>query len=96
MTTLISPRVRKVIGKRRILMIGFRISSNMAKIKATFMIVSILGVKERFLQISFSMTSAKAIKRVYLRILFMYLFGNNYTACCQNNKAENNGDTKIY
>lgn len=70
-TILISPRVKKVIGRSSIFMTGFKMSSNIAKIKATFMIVSIFGEKERFFQISFSITRAKAIKRVYLSIFFM-------------------------
>jgi hypothetical protein len=37
------PKVRKVIGKRRILTIGLRINSKMASIRATFTIVSISG-----------------------------------------------------
>jgi hypothetical protein len=57
---LIKPRVIKVMGRRRILIIGLRISSKTANIRATFIIVSSLGEKERLPQISFSMTRAKA------------------------------------
>ena len=80
MTILMRPRVKKVIGRSNILIIGFSINSNIARIKATLMMVSILGENERFLQISFSITKANAKNRVYLRIFFMCSTGNYYTA----------------
>jgi len=80
MIILIKPRVKKVMGKSKIFSIGLRINSKMAKIKATFIIVSILGEKLKLDQISFSITRAKAKKRVYLRSFFMSDIGNYYTA----------------
>lgn len=89
-TILMRPRVKKVIGRSSTLIIGLRINSKIANIKDTLTMVSILGEKERFLNISFSITRANPKNSVYLRIFFMCSTGNYYTACSQNNKADNN------
>ena len=75
------------MGNSKILRIGLRTNSKMAKIKATLIIVSIFGEKLKLDQISFSITKAKPKNRVYLRIFFMSKIGNYYTAYRQNDKA---------
>jgi hypothetical protein len=45
------PKVRILIGKSRILIIGFKRISKMAKIKATLTIVQTFREKEKFAQI---------------------------------------------
>jgi len=60
-TIRIKPKVRIVIGNNNIFTIGFRINSKKAKIKEALMIVNNLsGPKERFPQISWCRTKAKA------------------------------------